>query len=125
MRARDRDVPGADYGLEHGIVGIGDTDERRIDRFASVPDGTFVWTRDTGGRFHLGRIAGPCRSVADSPVGLSHVRPVEWLDRPFGPDEVPGAVAATFARGGLNFQRTHDAAAESLTAALWTRLGSG
>jgi len=39
-----------------------------------------------------------------------------WLDRPFGPDEVPVAVAATFARGGRNFQRTHDAAAERRTA---------
>jgi hypothetical protein len=32
---------------------------------------------------------------------------------------VPVAVAATFARGGRNFQRTHDAAAERRTVELW------
>jgi len=43
----------------------------------------------------------------------------EGLERPFGEDEVPAAVAETFARGGRNLQRTHDATAERRTAALW------
>jgi hypothetical protein len=123
MRARDRDdLPrgvGAEYGLEHGLVGIGRASDRARERFASLADDSFVWTQDSAGFFHLGRIAGPCREDANA-AGLEHVRPAAWLDRPFGPDEVPPAVAATFARGGRNFQRTHDAHAERLTAELWS-----
>jgi hypothetical protein len=121
MRARDRDCPpgaGAEYGLEHGLVGIGEGEgekaERMLRRFRELPDGAFVWTRDEGGRYHLGAIAGPYRRD-DSPeaqeVGIRHVRPARWLERPFGEDEVPAAVAATFARGGRNFQRIHDVGA--------------
>src|SRR4051812_20973968 len=87
MRARDRDLPagaGADHGLAHGLVGIGDTlattapatfaeavraagvehgekAARMLQRFAELPEGTFVWTRASTGAFHLGRIAGPWR----------------------------------------------------------------
>ena len=146
MHARDRDVPagaGAADGIERGLVGIGDAldpppatiDEavaataatrgdkaaRMLRRFAELPDGTFVWTR-TETAYHLGRIAGPWRyddSSAARAVGIHHVRPAMWLERPFGEHEVPAAVAATFARGGRNLQRTHDAGAERVTAALW------
>jgi hypothetical protein len=153
MRARDRDLPagaGAEHGLAHGLVGIGDAlrtppatlDEaveaasaahgtkagRLLRRFAAVPERTFVWTRDGDGLYRLGCISGSWRydaSPAAGHVGIHHVRPAEWLDRPFGPDEVPAAVAATFARGGRNFQRTHDAVAERRTAELWTVETSG
>jgi hypothetical protein len=129
MRARDLDVPagaGARFGVENGRVGIGtgqgDKAERMLRRFAGLPEGTFVWTRTEDGFYWLGRIAGPCR-YDDSPsareVGIHHVRRTRWLDRPFGEDEVPPAVAATFARGGRNLQRTHDAGAERRTAELW------
>ncbi|HEX2232863.1 MAG TPA: hypothetical protein VHG69_05815 [Thermoleophilaceae bacterium] len=146
MRARDRDAPpgaGGEHGVEHGVVGIGDAlpappatlDEaveaatrahgekagRMLLRFAEVPDGTFVWTRGEAAYF-LGRIAGPWRyddSAGARELGIHHVRPARWLDRPFGEHEVPAAVAATFARGGRNFQRTHDEAAERETASLW------
>ncbi len=37
--------------------------------------------------------------------------------------EVPPAVARTFARGGRNFQRTHDDGAERMTAEIWRREG--
>jgi hypothetical protein len=47
------------------------------------------------------------------------VRPAQWLERPFADDEVPAAVARTFARGGRNLQRIHDADAERRTAELW------
>ena len=67
--------------------------------------------------------ASPARTEAGSAtamsVGLRHVRRATWLDRAFREDEVPAAVAATFARGGRNLQRTHDDAAERLTAELW------
>ena len=147
MRARDRDLPegtGAAYGLERGLVGIGDElaaspatiDEaidaarathgdkaaRMLERFAQLADGAFVWTEDAEGAFHLGRITGPWRyddSMGARAVGIHHVRPVRWLDRPIGDREVPPAVAHTFARGGRNFQRTHDGEAERETAALW------
>ena len=127
MRARDREVPGgADYGVERGLVGIGrvpgDKGGRMLDRFAGLPDGVFVWTRTSDGSYRLGRITGPLHdddSAAAREVGIQHVRPAEWLDRAFGPGEVPAAVAATFARGGRNLQRTHDEEAERRTAELW------
>jgi len=147
MRARDRDAPdgaGAEYGLEHGVVGIGDAldtppanledavaataDEhgskaaRMLRNFAEFDDGAYVWTRTGDGHYHVGRIAGPWRyddSSAAREVGIHHVRSAIWLDRPFGEDEVPAAVAETFARGGRNFQRTHSERAERKTAELW------
>ena len=57
-------------------------------------------------------------------AGIVHVRPATWLDRSFDEAEVPLAVAATFARGGRNFQRTHDEAAERETERLWQALRS-
>src|SRR3954453_22432752 len=148
MRARTRDdVPagaGADHGLRHGVVATGDAlpavpptlDDavegavlvhgpkagRMLRAFAELPDRTFVWTRAGDGAYHLGRIAGPWRyddSPASREVGLHHIRPARWLDRPFGEDEVPAAVAETFARGGRNLQRTHSDVAERRTAELW------
>lgn len=95
---------------------------RMLRRFAELPDGAFVWTRVGDGSYRLGRIAGPWRyddSAAARAVGIHHVRPADWLDRPVGEHEVPPAVAATFARGGRNLQRTHDAGAERATAKLW------
>jgi hypothetical protein len=131
MRARDVDVPagaGAEYGLERGLVGIAAaTDERsgrRLHRFAAVPAGAFVWTRDLKGRYRLGRITGDVRDDDSAPaqaVGIRHVRPTRWLPRAFDEDQVPPAVARTFARGGLNFQRTHDAAAARRTEEIWRR----
>lgn len=132
MRARDRDdVPpfaGARHGLERGLVGIGrvegDKGMRMLRRFAELPDGTFVWTRTGDDAYRLGRIEGPLREDHSAParaVGIHHVRPSAWLDRTFDADEVPPAVAATFARGGRNLQRTHDDGAERRTAELWAR----
>jgi hypothetical protein len=130
MRARDVDLPpgaGAEYGIGLGVVGIGsgrgDRAARMLHRFASVPDGVFVWTRDRVGAYHLGRVRGPMnedRSPEARTVGIVHVRPTAWLQRAFGEGEVPSGVAATFARGGRNFQRIHDEEAERLTAELWS-----
>jgi hypothetical protein len=137
MRARDRDAPagaGGEHGVEAGLVGIGgaardaaqaerEKAARMLNRFAELPEGTFVWTR--GERFYfLGRIAGPCRyddSPAAHEVGIHHVRAAVWVERPFGEHEVPAAVAATFARGGRNFQRIHGEAVERETSELWRR----
>ena len=140
MRARDREVLGADHGLAGGIVGIGDALSRvpasldaavtaaaaehgpkagrMLQAFAELPVDTFVWARASDGSYHLGRICGRWRYV-DSPVGIVHVRPAKWLERPFGEDLVPAAVAHTFARGGRNLQRIRDERAERLTAELW------
>jgi hypothetical protein len=126
MRARDREVPGAPFGLAHDLVGIGHGDDEKSERMrrrlAELPEGTFVWTRDPAGWFHLGRVAGPYRrerSAAARAAGIVHVRPTRWLDRPFGDDEVPARVAYAFARGGRNLQRIRDDEAERRTAALW------
>ena len=125
-RAPMRD--GAAYALARDLVGIGEPkSERALHRFADLPEGTFVWTRAPDGAYHLGRISGPVRrddSPAAREAGLVHVRPARWLDRPFGEDELPAAVAATFARGGRNFQRTHSAAAERRTPELWSSVTS-
>jgi hypothetical protein len=83
-----------------------------------------VWTRDRPGHYHLGRIAGALRedgSPAARTVGITHVRDTTWLGRAFQEPEVPPAVAQTFARGGRNFQRTHNDEAERLTAEIWLR----
>lgn len=93
-----------------------------LDRFATVPDGVFVWTRDLSGGYHLGRIRGPMHedhSPGAVEVGIVYVRPARWLKRVLSEAEVPNGVAATFARGGRNFQRIHDAEAERFTAELW------
>lgn len=129
MRARDVDAPpgaGAEYGLARDAVGIGpgrgDKAARMLHKFATIPDGVFVWTRDRRGRYHLGRLAGEMRedtSAQARAVGITHVRPAEWLARSFGERDVPLAVRRTFARGGRNFQRTHDEDAEVRTAQLW------
>ncbi|HET6870570.1 MAG TPA: hypothetical protein VFH80_31955 [Solirubrobacteraceae bacterium] len=50
---------------------------RMLHRFATVPIGAFVWTRDRGGIYHLGRIDGDVRedrSPAALAVGIAHVR---------------------------------------------------
>jgi hypothetical protein len=148
MRARDLDArpgAGAELGLAKGVVGIGDalptapasldaavaaaTDEhgakagRMLHRFAELPDGAFVWTRVGDGSYRLGRIDGPWRyddSAAARAAGIHHVRPTRWLDRPFGEDEVPAAVAETFARGGRNLQRIHGDTVGERTAAAWS-----
>jgi len=153
MRARILDVApgaGAEHGVAHDLVGTGDAldeppgtlDEavaaaghahgpkaaRMLHRFAELEDGTFVWTRTTDGRYHLGRLAGPWRydsSPAARAVGIHHVRPATWLERPFGEDEVPPAVAATFVRGGRNLQRIHGEQVERRTAELWAAHGGG
>jgi hypothetical protein len=148
MRARDRHVPGAGFGLDRGLVGTGDALDpppssladavlaatathgekagRMLSRFAGLPDGVFVWTSSAPRAFHLGRVAGTWR-YDDSPeareVGIHHVRPAHWLDRTFDSDEAPAAVVATFARGGRNFQRINDADAERRTAELWSEHG--
>jgi hypothetical protein len=131
MRARDVHVAagaGAEYALARGLVGIGpgrgDKAERMLHRFATLSDGVFVWTRDRRGGYRLGRISGPVRedrSAEAGAVGITHVRPADWLDRVFSSEEAPDAVTRTFARGGRNLQRTHDDEAERLTAELWRR----
>jgi hypothetical protein len=129
MRARDLDVPpgaGAEHGIRRGVVGIGpgsgEKAARMLHRFATVADGAFVWTRDRAGGYHLGRLSGPmiedCSPGARA-LGIVHVRPVRWLQRVFAEADVPVGVAATFARGGRNFQRVHDEESERLTAELW------
>jgi hypothetical protein len=124
MRSRVSDVPsgaGARYGLAHGVAGIGESAEGRIRRFGAAPAGGFVWTGTEDGAYWLGRLSGSLEPAgpAAQAAGLTHVRATDWLDRPFGEPEVPAGVAATFARGGRSFQRTHGDAVERAAAALW------
>jgi hypothetical protein len=152
MAARDVDLPrgtGAAYGVERGLVGIGGLlvpapatlgdalvamteahgtkAARGLLRFAELPAATLMWTRTPDGAFRLGRIDGPWRYDDDPAarrVGLPHVRAAAWHPRSFTAAEVPAAVAATFARGGRNLQRTHDEPAERRSEELWATGGS-
>jgi hypothetical protein len=146
MRSRRDDVPdGLDRALDLGLCGVGGTlrpppstladaverlstayDERaarRLRRFAEVPDGTFVWSREVDGLYRLGRLTGSWRydaSAAAVEADLVHVRPCGWASRPFA--EVPRAVAYAFARGGRNFQRIRDPAVVPASAELWAQI---
>lgn len=123
MRPRDRDVLAADDALREGVVGIGDTSERRIARLAALPEGALVWTRSSEGAYFLGRVGAPPAGGPAAAAGLSHARPATWLEDPVAEDEVPAAVVATFARGGRNLQRIRDASVGPATAALWAARG--
>ncbi len=129
LRARHLDVApgvGAEFGLEHDVVGIeagsSAKELRMAERLATLPDGTFVWTRDTRGAYWVGRIAGRTRreeSPAARAVGITWVRDVRWCDRGLDEAEVPPAVVASFARGGRNMQRVHGAGVEQQTEDCW------
>ena len=146
MRSRSVEAvsgAGAEFGLDARLVGIGeplalvpgelaeavDTTAaehgakaaRLLDAFAAAEPGSFVWTRDEGGRFHLGRIMGGWRyerSAAAERVGIHHVRAARWR-LALAPDGVPPRVIYAFDRGGRNFQRIRDREAEEATAHLW------
>lgn len=99
---------------------------RRIARFADVPAGSFVWTRDADGLFWLGQITGPWKydaSSAAADVDLVHIRPCRWSRSPVVEHKAPNAVIATFARGGRNFQQIHDRSVTSDTARIWADHG--
>lgn len=147
LRSRRDDIDHAkavDWALEQGVVGVGGVlepaphslveaverlaetyDDRlaaRLDRFAAVPGGSFVWTRHPGGDLWVGRLTGPWAyddSAEAAEVDLPHVRACHWPDEPVPLSSVPGGVLATLERGGRNFQRTHDAEAEEQTRRLW------
>ncbi|MFI5508949.1 GAF domain-containing protein [Mycobacterium sp. NPDC051804] len=137
MRSRRDDIdlkPTIDRALAMGHVGFGDAGgtgvddrlERRVTRFGEVADGSFVWTRDTDGLYWLGRIEGPLfYDDAGAAVDLVHVRPCRWTAAPVLEPEVPPAVLATFARGGRNFQQTHDADVGEQSAAIWRKRENG
>ena len=132
MRSRDDSVDvqdTIDRALRRGLVGFGCRGddarlERRVERFAAVAEGSFVWTRASDGAYWLGRIAGPYArdgSDAATAVDLVHVRPCRWLGSPVRDADVPVAVVATFRRGGRNFQRTHASEVGAQTARVWRR----
>ncbi|VXC22593.1 conserved hypothetical protein [Aeromicrobium sp. 9AM] len=130
MRSRRDDVDaGAAVvrALAIGVCGIGEADdvraERRLERFASAPVGSFVWTRDATGAVHVGRLTGELRyNAAGADVDLVNVRDTDWVTRPVDAALVPPAVAQTFARGGRNFQQIHPGDVEAQTEALWALL---
>lgn len=149
MRSRNDDVPdgaAVERALSEGLCGLGGIlasqprslgeataglaahhDERmarRLERFAAVPDGAFVWTRDVDGLFWLGRLEGPWRydgSAVAARVDLVHVRRCSWLDHPVSEEDVPRRVRVAFVRGGRNWQEIHDRAAAEASARLWRR----
>ena len=102
----------------------GERAARRLERFAALPAGTLVWTRDVDGLFWLGRLTGPWRyddDPAARTVDLVHVRACAWSSGPVADSHVPPGVTATFARGGRNGQRIRTAGAGEQSAAVWER----
>ncbi|WP_166138323.1 GAF domain-containing protein [Nocardioides ochotonae] len=104
-------APGPDAGLAEivarTVVEHGERTARRVERFAAVPDGAVVWTRDVDGRYRRGVVTGPWRYDATRQAhaaDLVHVRPCAW-EEPVDEPRVPAAVVASFERGGRNFQR--------------------
>jgi hypothetical protein len=95
---------------------------RRIARFAEVPADSLVWTRDEDALLWLGRLTGDWRydsTEVAAAVDLVHVRPCAWMERPVPRAQVPGAVLATFGRGGRNFQQIHDATVAEESRLIW------
>lgn len=76
----------------------------RLRRFADVPDGSEVWTRDPAGGFHRGLLFGRWRydeTGLAHRADLVHVRHCPWREV----DDPPAAVVRAFDRGGRNFQQ--------------------
>ncbi len=131
MRSRRDDVEpfaAVERALTRGLCGMGEVVDtraaRRLERFAAVPDGDFVWTRDVDGLTYLGRLTGPTREDTSGEaleVDLVHVRECTWRLAPVPAHELPPAVTRTFDRGGLNFQQIHDPEVGRQTHALWER----
>lgn len=149
MRSRDDAVApgvGVERALAEGVCGMGgrldsaprsltaalaavdarhgERAARRLERFAALPTGTLVWTRDVYGYFWLGTLTGPWR-YDDDPAAVAadlvHVRDCTWSSTPVAPSDVPPGVTATFARGGRNGQRIRTAEVGEQSAALWER----
>ncbi|OKH74552.1 hypothetical protein EB72_16210 [Mycobacterium sp. SWH-M1] len=125
MRSRDDGIDPQlvrDRAFAKGLCGFGriDVPQRRVERFAAAPDGSFVWTRDEDGLFRLGRLDGPYAYDADGEdVDLVHVRPCRWREAPLVESRCPAAVLATYDRGGRNFQQIHDAQVGAQTLHVW------
>ncbi len=133
MRSRRDDIDVAatiERALKLGLCGFGEAANdsriaRRVERFADVEQGSFVWTRDPDGLYWLGRISGPYfydSSDDAAAVDLVHVRECDWLPKPFLEPAVPAAVVATFRRGGRNFQQTHDSTVGAESLRIWRAL---
>lgn len=150
MRARSLDADkyeGAVYGVENSLVGTGeplesvpgDLDQavfetsrqhseksaRMLERFAGLESGVLVWTRTGDDEFRLGMIEGPWRyedSGETGQTGICQVRSASWLPQVFTHASVPSGVAATFNRGGRNFQRIRDRETEVQSTRLWQDL---
>lgn len=100
-------LPTPPAGLADAVRRVAETGgervARRLERFAAVPVGAVVWTRDPDGGFHRGTLTGEWRydGAAEAVAAdLVHVRPCDWE-----PADPPAAVLDSFARGGRNFQR--------------------
>jgi hypothetical protein len=96
---------------------------RRFGRDARVGD--FIWTRDLGGRFRLGQLAGPYRYVNNAKARRTdthQVRRCDWAQRPLGDLEVPGGIIRGFSGTSTSFERIHDEGARRYSAWLWDEL---
>lgn len=116
---------GVERALTYGLCGMSAEDERslrRVERFEQAPVGSWIWTRTEHGEYFLGRISGPLREDrGDDAVAsnMTFVRRCQWTSEPIPESEVPAATRRTFARGGRNFQQTHDPGVAAESAGVW------
>lgn len=109
----DRPPRTLEEALSATDAAYGERAARRLERFAAVPDGAQVWTREPAGAFHRGWLTGPWSYDASgdaAALDLVHVRPCDWDPQPWEEHRLPAAVAHTFRRGGRNLQRIRAAA---------------
>lgn len=102
----------------------GDKSARMLLRFAELSDSTLVWARTDRDEFRLGMIDGPWHyddSRFARSTGIHNVRPAIWLEANFDFASTPQSVTYAFERGGRNFQRINDQAAETETREIWNR----
>lgn len=151
MRRPDTDdASAAEWAINAGVVGVdgairghpedldevlaaaahehGERTARRIQRFARTPAGSFVWTRDRRGGFHLGRLSGGWRydpGALARELGLSHQRSCDWADGALPGALVPVAVMEAFGRGGRNWQQIRAAGAAEASARAWSIVHDG
>jgi hypothetical protein len=96
---------------------------RRLGRDAQV--GEFIWTRDTYGRYLLGRISGPYRYDASKvaiALDVVQTRRVDWAPEPLNDLDVPGGVIRSFVGTSQSFSRIWDEGARRFTPHLWAKL---
>jgi hypothetical protein len=115
--------------LEEVLAQIEATYDRRgrltVERFASTPAGSLIWTLHTDGTYRVGELVGAWKYDASPEaerLDCHQVRETRWAPVSLLSSEVPGAVVRCFSQRGSSFSRIHDAVARTYSHRLYDRL---